>query len=327
MFKKKYLLFLLLGFFFLIPYRTNAQLVCEANANDWSLIRRAYDEDCKSFSVPYNAHIYHVVFRTDTPRLKKNFKYDLDFEWWISSELWTTTSAMFIQTYNEQHLYSINSSVISTNNMGQFTLRTFKSTSNFISDSDENTWAIVFNFNDLQKVNYIGYNSLSMLAVGDSGTENAIINGVTDIINNNNSNTKKITDVMEEVSANQQETNDLIKDSSTTEANQKMGDFYDDFRIAYQDHGLTNFVTSPLRLLNTFTTASCQPLRFPLPFVDDTVTLPCVKSIISNEFPVFYALWQMLLTGVICYRITINIFSKIHQLTNPFNDRIEVLQL
>lgn len=119
--------------------------------------------------------------------------------------------------------------------------------------------------------------------------------------------------------------NDSINDTNTDDAEETGGGFFDNFES--DSHGLSGVITSPLRLLNSFTTASCQPLNFQLPIVHDDVSLPCMKSIYENRFGVFFSLWQLITTGLISYNVMINLYSKIHNLQNPNNDRIEVLNL
>lgn len=319
--KYKFLFLLLFGLFFLIPKDTFAVNSCYVQDNNWNTIVSSSGEGCKSLAVPYNSQIYHIIYRIESPRLRTQNEYSLDMNWFISISpgSFQNVTGQYIQTYNQQNFYNVTSNG-TIESLGNFEIYRINSVADFTSLSDENAYAVVFNYPGLTHVNYIGFDDVLVTLEGDNGTENAVVNGVTDIINNNNFNTQQIINA-------QNETNNILNDDNTIDASTDMSDFYESFKLHYNDNGLTNFVTAPLRLLNAFTTNACQPLSFPLPFVNDTVTLPCVKAIISSRFPAFYTLWQMLLTGVICYRVSINIFSKIHQLTNPFNDRIEVLQL
>lgn len=121
----------------------------------------------------------------------------------------------------------------------------------------------------------------------------------------------------------QQDINNTLNDDNVD--SQQAGDFFSNFQ--HDSHGLSGIVTSPLRLINSLTTATCNPLEFDLPFVHEHVVLPCMKPIYENYFGVFFSLWQLITTGLISYNILINIYSKIHNLQNPNNDRIEVLNL
>lgn len=104
-----------------------------------------------------------------------------------------------------------------------------------------------------------------------------------------------------------------------------VSDFFNTF--SSNSHGVSGVITAPFRLLNSLTTATCSPLEFRLPFVHNTVTLPCMRGIYEEHFGTFFSLWQMITTGLISYSVMINMYSKIHNLQNPKNDRIEVLNL
>ena len=52
-----------------------------------------------------------------------------------------------------------------------------------------------------------------------------------------------------------------------------------------------------------------------------------MRGIYEEHFGTFFSLWQLITTGVISYSVMINMYSKIHNLQNPNNDRIEVLNL
>lgn len=119
--------------------------------------------------------------------------------------------------------------------------------------------------------------------------------------------------------------NDTINDDNVDDASSEGSDFFSSFES--NSHGLSGVITAPLRLVNSLTTASCIPLEFELPFVHNQVSLPCMRSIYENHFGVFFSLYQLITTGLICYSVMINLYSKIHNLQNPNNDRIEVLNL
>lgn len=117
--------------------------------------------------------------------------------------------------------------------------------------------------------------------------------------------------------------NNTINDDSVD--NSTGNDFFNNFES--NNHGLSGLITIPFRLLDSLTTATCSPLSFQLPFVHDVVVLPCMRPIYENYFGVFFSLYQLITTGLICYAVMINLYSKIHNLQNPNNDRIEVLNL
>lgn len=123
----------------------------------------------------------------------------------------------------------------------------------------------------------------------------------------------------------QKEINNTINNDDVTDSTSQGSDFFNNF--SSNSHGLSGVITAPLRLVNALTTASCSPLSFNLPFVHNNVSLPCMRPIYENHFGVFFSLYQLITTGLICYATLINLYSKIHNLQNPNNDRIEVLNL
>lgn len=170
-------------------------------------------------------------------------------------------------------------------------------------------------------VNKIGWYAVSELSIHyNDGTDNnsSVLNDIKD-------NTTATKNNSNDIKNNTKETNDLIKNTDTSDSQNSASAFFSDF--SRNSHGLTGIVTAPLRLIESFTTASCSPITFQLPFVNNWVTLPCMKSIYENHFGVFFTLYQLITTGVICYGVCINLYSKLRQLENPNNDRIEVLQL
>lgn len=138
------------------------------------------------------------------------------------------------------------------------------------------------------------------------------------ITNNDNNNTNRIIQSQENI-------NNSINSTDTTEADSKANDFFGNFQT--DSHGLSGIITAPLRLVNSLTTATCNPLEFDLPIVHNHVSLPCMRPILENHFGIFFSLWQLITTGLISYNVCINLYSKVRALQNPNNDRIEVLNL
>ena len=204
------------------------------------------------------------------------------------------------------------------------------------------TWTCIFtNYNNSAFFvnNLTFYNNNFGIAIGNdsnyscSPTTNDIIqsnqdqtnqiinnqnNNTTSIIQNNNSNTQAIVD-------SQQDINNTLNDSNVDSASSQASNFFGSFTS--NSHGLSGIITAPLRLIQSLSTATCNPLEFDLPFVEEHVVLPCMRGIYENYFGVFFSLWQLITTGVISYNICINLYSKVRNLQNPNNDRIEVLNL
>ena len=206
----------------------------------------------------------------------------------------------------------------------------------------------------------MGFNGLEGLVVGFTeqmdceGTANFRANGTmtfvqddnlnvsvdtNGIISSTNSNTQAVRDIGNQItgsvnnvrdSVNNVETsvekvNNSINNDTTTGASTRANDFFSNF--SQNNHGLSGIITSPLRLIQSITSSSCSPLVLPLPFVNQNVQLPCMKAVISSNFPTFYLLFELVITGLMCYRLIINFLSQIRKLQDPEYNRIGVLQL
>lgn len=147
-------------------------------------------------------------------------------------------------------------------------------------------------------------------------------NNTTSIIQNNDSNTNKITQEQQETTDAVNNVNNTLNDDNVN--TQQASDFFSNFQS--NNHGLSGIITSPLRLIQSLSSSQCSSLVLPLPFVNQSATIPCMSTV-YNRFPTFYNLWQLISTGLIAYYILINLFAKVHSLQNPQEDRIEVLNL
>lgn len=142
-------------------------------------------------------------------------------------------------------------------------------------------------------------------------------------INNNITNTNNKLDTTND---NLEDINNNITNDDTSTSQNSFTNFINNYDRT-DTTGITRLITAPLRLIQVFTTATCNPLIFQLPIVHNEVTLQCPRQLYIDHFGVFFTLWQMITTGVISYNVAINIYSKVRAMSNPNNDRIEVLNL
>lgn len=152
-------------------------------------------------------------------------------------------------------------------------------------------------------------------------SQNATVNAQNNTTNAVNNNTNAVNNVKNSVDSMK----NTINDDSTTGASSSANNFFSNF--SQNNHGLSGIITSPLRLIQSITSSSCSPLEFSLPFVNQNVQLPCMKAVISTNFPTFYVLFELIITGLLCYRLIINFLSQIRKLQDPEYNRIGVLQL
>lgn len=242
--------------------------------------------------------------------------YNIDFV--IYSELWTQFSSPYRVVLQDGNTGALNTCVVQSSSHVYYDFNSQDlPTSLFNTVSCSNAYISSTNF----RVNiYDTFNSSLNAEFGISRLNFKPVDSkkVTDSIDKNTDEIKKQTE-------EQQKTNDILSDDNTDEANDKSSSFFSNF--SSETHGLAGVITAPLQLLQSLTSAYCKPLKFNLPFVDNEVVLPCMKSIYEEHFGIFFSLWQMLTTGLISYNVCLNFYKKIRDLQNPNNDRIEVLNL
>ena len=130
---------------------------------------------------------------------------------------------------------------------------------------------------------------------------------------------------LNDIKNNTKETNDLIKNDNVDGANTQGSSFFSNF--SSNTHGLSGIVSSPIRLINSLSSSTCSPLTFTIPFVNSQVALPCMSSIYSTHFPTLLSIYQLITTGLIAYKILINLFGVVKGLQDPDSSRIEVVDL
>lgn len=156
---------------------------------------------------------------------------------------------------------------------------------------------------------YTAYNVIS--SEDSSGT---IINQNNTIINQN-----------EQTNQNLEDIKDSLTNSDSSGASSEAGDFFSGFNT--DTFGLTSIITSPLNLIGSITSSSCSPLGLPLPYINKSLTLPCMSSIYQKHFGSFLTLYQTITFGIVAYWVCVRIFNLVKDFKNPEHDEIEVLDL
>lgn len=129
--------------------------------------------------------------------------------------------------------------------------------------------------------------SLINMGTGASGSDlTEISNQLNDINNNLNGVSNNIRDVKNSVD----NVNNTLTNDNVDEAEDTAGDFFNDFMEDTDTHGLVGIIQAPLNLLRAINTNSnsCTALSVPLPFVNQSASLPCMKSVVDEHWPNFY---------------------------------------
>lgn len=140
------------------------------------------------------------------------------------------------------------------------------------------------------------------------------------------------TEILGDISSSIDKTNDKlddlnnnITDDNVSGASDSASGFFNDFED--NDYGLSDIITIPLSTIKTITNNSCTVLTLNIPFVNKTLTLPCMTTIYEEYFGNFLTIYQTISFGIISYWICVQIYAMVKGFKNPDKDEIEVLDL
>lgn len=228
-----------------------------------------------------------------------------------ADDSYTCTNASCSVTYTKQNgYYNVKITFIPSANFTGTTIQLGSFTAGkllFVNKSPRN---LVVN---IRRATISNFNDSSAGDIINNATQNT-----QNIINNQNSNTQSIIN-------NNNANTQLILDDNTDNSEQLAQHNFSNFQL--ETHGLTAVVTAPLRFFQSFLNSTCTPLRFPLPFVNNEVVLPCLSPIYQQYFPTFLLLYRLITDGVIGYWVCIKIFQKMKGFLDPQDDKVEVFDL
>lgn len=163
-------------------------------------------------------------------------------------------------------------------------------------------------------------------------TTSSLINQNQVIINQNNQIINKLDSQSQQQhqdSLNEQQKLDDIKNnmnnSNTNSAKNDANNFFSNFTT--NTHGLTGIITAPLNAIRSLTSSTCSDLVLPLPFVNQNLTLPCMRPIYEQHFGSFMNLYDIITLGIVSYWVMVRIFGLVKDFKNPEHDEIEVVDL
>lgn len=90
--------------------------------------------------------------------------------------------------------------------------------------------------------------------------------------------------------------------------------------------GLTKALQAPLIAIQKLATVTCSPITIPL-FNGTSATAACPSQYYQSTIGTFFTFWQMAITGMVAYAVSIGIIGHTKRLLNPDDDRIEVVDL
>lgn len=148
------------------------------------------------------------------------------------------------------------------------------------------------------------------------------LNELKEILRNNNSSLK---DSIDKNTEENKKTNDTIKDTDTTGASSSGNSFFNDFDEG-SEGDLTDLVSLPLNFINHLND-KCKPFTLPMGNMG-TVTIPCLSSLwSSSSFANIINIAKIILNGIICYKVGLNLLMFFKDLKDPDKDKLEVMDL
>lgn len=136
----------------------------------------------------------------------------------------------------------------------------------------------------------------------------------------------EVKSATDEIKNESKKTNDTLTDDNTDGASSNANSFFNDFQE--NNHGLSGIINAPLSYIKSLLTSTCTPVSLPVPFIENqTVVLPCMSSVYSENFGSFYTIYQTIITGLITYWVCVKIYFMIKGFQNPESDKVEVVDL
>lgn len=126
----------------------------------------------------------------------------------------------------------------------------------------------------------------------------------------------------------EQNQNQIINNTDTSSNSNDFANTINNFSIPNNSHafdilgGLQGFING------LSVSSSCRRLTIPIPFINQNLTLPCMTTdVYSVYFPEIVVIWQLIVRGLVYYYIIVNILRLIKETIDPFNFKLEVMDL
>lgn len=155
---------------------------------------------------------------------------------------------------------------------------------------------------------YVVINSISY----QDKVDDTLINQNQTIIDQNNQTNEELGNL-----------NDKIEDTDIQGSLDGAGGFFGSF--SSPDHGgLSGIITAPLTAINQMLNTTCNPMT--ATFKGKDLSLPCGYDF-WDRLGAIQDFINVVLGGMLCYRIIIKLYKLIEKIKNPEDDRLEVMDL
>lgn len=265
--------------------------------------------------------------------IEKNYLYSVNLYFCSNKNIISSTVSTYANSYGNR---GINSSVYDSTALARISTKAFsvntdintycyRAISLIVNDSSSSFW-LFHRFKSTPSITGVALSSISLeienLGLYTPAIENIIKNAVNSSGVATNEQLQQATD---EIKEETKKIDDTINNDNVTESNTEYSNFFSGFTT--NTHGLTSIITAPLSLIGSITSSSCSPLGLPLPFINETLPLPCLSTIYSTYFGSFFTIYQTITFGIIAYWVIVRIFNLVKDFKNPDHDEIEVLDL
>lgn len=148
------------------------------------------------------------------------------------------------------------------------------------------------------------------------------LGGIESAINNQGTQAHQDAQAQKEAT---EDINDSINNSNTEGGQTQANDFFNNFDGG-QTGSLMDLVSLPLDFLDSLNN-TCSPITLTLPFINQTFELPCLRSSLTSAFGGIVSIIVLVINALLCYRLIKGFIDIIHNLKDPNNDEIEVMDL
>lgn len=201
---------------------------------------------------------------------------------------------------------------------------------NISSDADSNTNAQLNNVATLLQNLYNrvdgAFSDLYNLIQAD---DNTINNHLIDIYNAiNGLDMTQVTNAINQQTQQQQQQNQVINNTNTGTNASDFSNVVNNNTLPNNSHAF-DILGGLQSLINGLQpSGSCSRITVPIPFTNQTLILPCMTTdVYSVHFPEIVVIWQLLVRGIGYYYILVNILRLVKETIDPFNFKLEVMDL
>lgn len=157
--------------------------------------------------------------------------------------------------------------------------------------------------------------------------------GSTEIVKEQEELNDKLQDSInkqDEIKQEQEKTNEELGELNDNITNSDVDDssasgFFNNFEN--NDHGLSGIITAPLNFIKNLNSKTCTPVNVSIPLLDSNFSLPCMSTMYNTHFPELFRIYQIVMFGLIAYRICLDIFRMVKGFKDPDSDKVEVIDL